>query len=103
MLQKSTNVEMMHADKLTKQDIEIDRLRQEINRLHLENEQLQRMREMAPPVPIDSSLQDKGPLAQCVYIQSHAYKMKIPMTWHEAPTSYKIYVILKCIELEFFK
>ena len=60
MLQRSTNVEVMHADKLSKVDIEIDRLRQENNRLHLENEHLQRMLKMAPPVPNDSSFQDKG-------------------------------------------
>ena len=25
--------------------------------------------------------------AQCVYTQSHAYMTKIPMTYHEAPTT----------------
>ena len=29
----------------------------------------------------------KTHIAQCVYRQSHAYMMKIPMTYHEAPTT----------------
>ena len=44
--------------KLTKADIEIDRLRQENERLHMEMDQMQRMREMAPPAPSYGGLRD---------------------------------------------
>ena len=65
-LVEAANIEVIHNDcsdlrqKLTNADSEIDRLRQENKKLKFENDQLQRILEMSPPVPNYDSFQEKG-------------------------------------------